>query len=279
MMIGLQRRSSAARRPLAATVRGVQPVARFVMSVRRTDEPARWSGQPEAYGLSAVNPLNDKRSLQSRRVVNVVKSAGNVASWRHGRSRGDASLPRLVRRCLPSVLVPPSRCRAESADLADPSDRWRRARPPASIRSCSPAPRPRSTSTRSRRATRSASSTSPSRRASRASTSSTCAAARSKATASPTAAAPTPTTRASSSASRTISAATPVERHLHHRRLLPGQVRAFDEGPRPRLVEQQRRAARHRHPQRLVCRGRHDPASTASSAARKAASRSAAKSQ
>ena len=45
-----------------------------------------------------------------------------------------------------------------------------------------------------------------------------------------------------------------VERHLHDRRLLSRQVWAFDEGPRARLVEQQRRAARHRHPQRLVRR-------------------------
>ncbi len=44
------------------------------------------------------------------------------------------------------------------------------------------------------------------------------------------------------------------ERHLHDRRLLRRQVRPFDEGPRPRLDQQQRRSARHRHPQRLVCR-------------------------
>ena len=35
-----------------------------------------------------------------------------------------------------------------------------------------------------------------------------------------------------------------------------GQVRPFDEGPRPRLDEQQCRGARHRHSQRLVCRAR-----------------------
>ena len=35
-----------------------------------------------------------------------------------------------------------------------------------------------------------------------------------------------------------------------------GQIWALDEGPRPRLVEQQRRSPRDRHPQRLVCRGR-----------------------
>ncbi len=52
-----------------------------------------------------------------------------------------------------------------------------------------------------------------------------------------------------------------VGRDLRHRRLLPGQVRPVAAGPRPRLFEQQCRAARHRHPQRLVCRGRHDPAS------------------
>ena len=68
-----------------------------------------------------------------------------------------------------------------------------------------------------------------------------------------------------------------VERHLHDGRLLRRQVRPFDEGPRPRLDEQQRRSARDRHPQRLVCRAGDDLDCTASSAVRKAASRSAAR--
>ena len=57
---------------------------------------------------------------------------------------------------------------------------------------------------------------------------------------------------------------------------LSRQIRPFDEGPRPRLVQQQCRVPRHRDPQCLVCRAGHDRRSTASSAAPKAASRSAA---
>ncbi len=63
-----------------------------------------------------------------------------------------------------------------------------------------------------------------------ASMSSTCATARSRAIASPMAAGRTPTIRASSSCSRTIRLLRELERHLHHRRLLSGQIRPFDEG-------------------------------------------------
>ena len=64
-----------------------------------------------------------------------------------------------------------------------------------------------------------------------------------------------------------------VERHLRHRRLLPGQIRPVAAGARARLDQQQCRAARDRHPQRLVRRAGDDPGRTACSAARKAASR------
>ena len=125
---------------------------------------------------------------------------------------------------------------------------------------------------RSAPATISAWSTSRSRRASRASTSSTCATARSKAFASPTAAARTPTMRASRALLERFRLLRFVERHLHDRRLLSRQVRALDEDPRPRLVELQCRAARDRHPQRLVRRARTCSPRTASSAAARAAS-------
>ena len=80
-------------------------------------------------------------------------------------------------------------------------------------------------------------------RASRASTSSTCRAARSKAIRVAHGRGSDPDhTRLPRAFLEPVRLGSDVERRLHHRRDLSRQIRAFDEGPRPRLVQQQCRS-------------------------------------